>query len=495
MYRLVIPGGHDAALRDHLEQDDDRERCAFLWCTRAGDDRLLVAKVVPVPADRTDTCAGGVRPTPAFERQQYAACVAQGYDPVLVHSHPAGQPGFSGQDVAAITAYTDWLHGLWPDVRIGFGVFADDQLTATLYDPATERFHALPVAVVGDWPVEPDAPGAAAVDTALHDRTIRMVTEAAQRRLARVTVGVVGVGSLGFPIAKGLARMGVTRLVVVDPDDVARSNLNRLPGVTTADIGRPKVAVLADRLNESGLDVTVAPVQAAVEDVPAVLRQCDVVVGCADQVTTRAFLNEHCVRHCRYYLDAGVAIRIDEAADAVTAVEGVVQLVAPGTTACYTCLGRLDQERARRERLSAADLAEEVAEGYIAETELTPVPSVLSLNTVVAGLTETLVLRCLAPYAAPPAMLRYDDRASRLQAFATAPDPACPTCGETGILAQGDRDAYQSDVADLAATDLDLDLDWGLDRDYGPAPTTAEDEEPDVAASQDAAAAESDDDP
>lgn len=67
------------------------------------------------------------------------------------------------------------------------------------------------------------------------------------RSLADASVGVVGVGALGSQVAALLARAGVGRFVLVDPDVVTPANRVRHE-LDLGDVGRAKTAALAERL-------------------------------------------------------------------------------------------------------------------------------------------------------------------------------------------------------------------------------------------------------
>lgn len=67
------------------------------------------------------------------------------------------------------------------------------------------------------------------------------------RRIQAVTVGIAGAGGLGSNCAMHLVRLGFRRLVVVDFDVVAPSNLNR-QCFFARQIGMPKVEALAENL-------------------------------------------------------------------------------------------------------------------------------------------------------------------------------------------------------------------------------------------------------
>ncbi len=76
----------------------------------------------------------------------------------------------------------------------------------------------------------------------------RLLGAAALPRLAAAHVCVVGVGGVGSWTVEGLARSGVGALTIVDLDDVCVTNVNRQLPALDGQIGRPKVAVLAERV-------------------------------------------------------------------------------------------------------------------------------------------------------------------------------------------------------------------------------------------------------
>ena len=63
--------------------------------------------------------------------------------------------------------------------------------------------------------------------------------------MARSVVVIVGLGGLGSFAAVECARLGIGALILIDPDRVEASNLNRLVAATDADVGRAKVDVYA----------------------------------------------------------------------------------------------------------------------------------------------------------------------------------------------------------------------------------------------------------
>ena len=67
-------------------------------------------------------------------------------------------------------------------------------------------------------------------------------------RLRAAHVAVVGLGGVGSWTVEGLARSGIGALTLIDLDDVCVTNVNRQLPALDGQIGRPKAAVLAERV-------------------------------------------------------------------------------------------------------------------------------------------------------------------------------------------------------------------------------------------------------
>lgn len=79
-------------------------------------------------------------------------------------------------------------------------------------------------------------------------RTKLLIGDEGLEKLKNASVAVFGVGGVGSFVAEALARSGVGRLVLVDRDTVALSNLNRQLIATHSTIGRYKVDVMKERI-------------------------------------------------------------------------------------------------------------------------------------------------------------------------------------------------------------------------------------------------------
>jgi len=79
-------------------------------------------------------------------------------------------------------------------------------------------------------------------------RTRLLVGEDGLARLAQAVVLVAGLGGVGGYVVEAIARAGVGRIVLLDFDRVAESNLNRQILATTSTLGMRKVDAAAERV-------------------------------------------------------------------------------------------------------------------------------------------------------------------------------------------------------------------------------------------------------
>ena len=95
-------------------------------------------------------------------------------------------------------------------------------------------------------------------------RNLGLITEDEQRRLQQSSAAIPGMGGMGGAHALALARLGIGRLIIADFDRFEVVNFNRQVGATTKTIGRPKVEVMAERVQEINPDLEVTILREAV---------------------------------------------------------------------------------------------------------------------------------------------------------------------------------------------------------------------------------------
>ena len=146
---------------------------------------------------------------------------------------------------------------------------------------------------------------AAGIETRIEDLTARFAGigriygEKGLIILNQSHVAVVGVGGVGSWVVESLARSGVGRITMIDPDDICISNINRqLPALSTT-IGRPKVEVLKERLFliNPNLKVEIITDWFTSQTSDEILNQgYDFVVDAIDSLSNKALLLAACLR-------------------------------------------------------------------------------------------------------------------------------------------------------------------------------------------------------
>jgi molybdopterin-synthase adenylyltransferase len=128
---------------------------------------------------------------------------------------------------------------------------------------------------------------------------LREVGGPGQQKLKAASALIVGAGGLGSPAALYLAAAGVGTLILVDPDDVDRSNLQRQILYAEADIGLPKVEAAADRLAALNPHIFVAggPDPFGPDNADQLVEGVDLVLDGTDSFEARYEVNAACVRH------------------------------------------------------------------------------------------------------------------------------------------------------------------------------------------------------
>jgi len=138
----------------------------------------------------------------------------------------------------------------------------------------------------------------------------RLFGAAALPRLHAAHVAVVGVGGVGSWVVEGLARSGIGALTLVDLDDVCVTNTNRQLHALADTVGRPKVAVLADRVRAINPEcrVTTHPEFFTAQSAERLLAtRFDWLVDAIDGMSNKALLIAECVQRGQPVLTIGGA--------------------------------------------------------------------------------------------------------------------------------------------------------------------------------------------
>lgn len=158
-------------------------------------------------------------------------------------------------------------------------------------------------------------------------------------RLRRLSVGILGCGRSGSLIARNLARLGVRRLVLADPDSVELHNTGEAE-YEPREVGAAKAQALAARLARDYPNLESIGARCSVAERAAVeaVKTCDVLVSTPDQPGARLAAAAIAAAYSRPLLDVGTRVL----ARADPTMGGDIRLALPDR--CLLCLGGVGDE-------------------------------------------------------------------------------------------------------------------------------------------------------
>ncbi|MDX2285508.1 MAG: ThiF family adenylyltransferase [Bacteroidia bacterium] len=161
------------------------------------------------------------------------------------------------------------------------------------------------------------------------DKTFQLISWWKAEDVRNATVMVVGAGALGNEVLKNLALLNVGRILIIDFDTIEYSNLSRSVLFRESDCtgDRYKAEVAAERIREINPNIKVMTIRGDIMlDVGlGVFRRMDVVIGCLDNRLARLFINRHCHKVNKTWVDG-----------AIENLAGQLNVFTPGVS-CYEC--------------------------------------------------------------------------------------------------------------------------------------------------------------
>lgn len=357
------------ALAVHLLQHYSRSRqedlCFALWRPSTGRSRLtgLVYEVI-LPEEGERKLQGNVSFEGRYFERALAMAVGAGAGLAFLHSHPSpGWQGMSRDDVVAEERLAPRAFAATGHPLLGMTLGTDGAWSGRFWfrrgRGQYEREWCGSVRVVGDG-----------LACTFHDKLappppyreeLRRTTSAwgasKQRDLARLRIGIVGVGSVGGLVAEAVCRQGTEDVMLIDFDSVEKHNLDRLVHATPSDIGRLKVETSAARLTacatSGNFRVEALPVSITMEDGFRAVLDCDVIFSCVDRPWPRYVLNTIAAAHLIPVIDGGVRVSMTAKGN-MRGADWRAHAILPGH-ACLACIGQYDPADVALERTGLLD--------------------------------------------------------------------------------------------------------------------------------------------
>jgi tRNA A37 threonylcarbamoyladenosine dehydratase len=128
--------------------------------------------------------------------------------------------------------------------------------------------------------------------------------------LCRSKAALVGLGGGGSHVAQQLAHIGLGNFLVIDPDFIEDTNLNRLVGATLEDVrlGTAKVDIAERVIRSVNPAAEVIKRLASWSEVTAELRDVDVIFSCVDSIGCRSELESFARRFLIPLIDIGMDV-------------------------------------------------------------------------------------------------------------------------------------------------------------------------------------------
>lgn len=266
-----------------------------------------------------------------------------------------------------------------------------------------------------------------------YDRQVRAFGPEGQRAIQNLRVAIVGLGGTGSIVAQELVHLGVSDFILIDPDSIDETNLNRVANTGKIDIGKPKVEVAGRYLSAVNASVNMELVKGDIvrTKYARLLTDSDFIFGCTDSHGSRAVLQLVSYQYLIPCIDIGLSILVQNGS--IFHIIGRVQTLSPGL-GCFTCANLLDSNEVRRDMMSDAERQQDPYLQGVHE----PAPAVMSFNGTISSMAVTMFMSYVAHIRAPARHLIYDAVASRLRSVRVEPQPDCYVCSKSGAYARAD---------------------------------------------------------
>lgn len=226
---------------------------------------------------------------------------------------------------------------------------------------------------------------------------------AGQLRLKQSSALIIGAGGLGVPLTQYLGAAGVGRLGIVDFDVIDETNLQRQVLYGTRDVGRKKLEVAKERVEQinPNVDVQTYETRLTSDNALEILKGYDVIIDGTDNFPTRYLVN-----------DASVLLKKPNVYGSIFRFEGQASVFDAQKGPCYRCLYA---------EPPPPGLVPSCAEGGVLGVLPGIIGSIQAIEAikVLLGKGDTLVGRLLV----------FDALRMKFRELKLRKNPDCPICG------------------------------------------------------------------
>lgn len=407
LHELRLSGKTHHALMRHLFPGDGKEAIAVLICGRYEADKesiLLCHKLHLIPHEECDRNRDYVN----WKTEKIIPLIQEaiGSDMAILklHCHPSGYSMFSQTDDIADNEFFGSLFG-WTDSDLPHAsavMLPDGKVFGRVFYPdlVPQAFDKISIAgnQIIKWYNK---------DKIINDehalRTIQAFGQGTYTAMRRMKIGVVGCSGTGSPTIEQLHRLGVGKLVLVDPDVLELKNLNRILYAKKSDVsvGKQKTTLLSEAIAETGLETEVITFPVNTFDSRESLNElikCDAIFGCVDSIDGRNLLSQLCNFYIIPYIDMGVKLDAN-GLGGIDKISGAVHYIQPASSSLMS-RGVFTPKELSDHSLNRTDPEEyenQLKKGYVRNVNVEN-PAVISINMQISSTAVNEFLNRIHPY-------------------------------------------------------------------------------------------------
>lgn len=462
-YTLTLQQSHLEQVKLLIHKPDKKERAAIILCGNSfiendpwdggSEHRFLSREVIEIPDESIiDNSETHVKWDTAILRAAMKKAKLESLSICLVHSHPDGYKQFSTTDddnerelFETIYARNNQQTPNLSMVSCPDGTLFARSCTHLL------KYHTIDfIRVYGDrFAFHYPDKYTLFTKEEFHRQTLAF-GPALTTDLSKLRVAVIGCGATGSATAHLLTRLGVGKILLIDKDQVERSNLSRLYGPTSADadFGAYKAETVAKFLSTIGIGSRIRYFNSWVGD-PVCrqsLKSCDLVFSCTDDNSGRIFLNRYAYFYLTPVIDMGISIDTREKpVFAIQSALGRMTMIQPGTC-CMLCRQIVNPVFAREEDLKRSNpigFNKQKEEAYVVGSG-NPNPAVITFTTEVATMSTSELINRISGYKAMPPenhVVRFFHQGLDRRP-AGVNNPECPICVDKYYWGIGDVNPF-----------------------------------------------------
>ena len=193
-----------------------------------------------------------------------------------------------------------------------------------------------------------------------------------------------------------MARIGITDVILIDPDRIEEHNLDRLLYGSIQDIGKLKVDVAARAMQRhataESFHVHKWPISIRDKGAYKAALDCDIIFSCVDRPIARDVLNYIAQAHLIPVIDGGIAVETDQRKDRLFSAHWRAHIVTPYHQ-CLRCSRQYNSSMVVMELDGSLDTPSYVSS--LPPEERTRNQNVFPFSQSLAGMEVNLMLRYL----------------------------------------------------------------------------------------------------